>query len=414
METKSIPKISVIIPVYNVEAYLAECLDSVCSQSLREIEILCVDDSSTDGSLRILEEYAAADARIRLFRNDENRGVGAARNRGLDAARGEVVYFLDSDDRIAPGTLEKIRDRMERDRLEGLYFNLKLFFRDPETDGPVGDVPEHRTGTYPEPAYTGKELLALLLKNGDWRYYIQAQAWRRSYYAEQGIRFPEGIVHEDVFFCPALILPAARVGVLDEPLFQRRYRPGSIMTSVSWGKRRQGLLRSYLELVRFFHRREIRELPALRILVLTHLMIRGMQEEKRPLTPEDFGPVSAEDRRLLEEALPKTGYCLKYDLYVRYEIPAGSRRLYLYGAGSVGRKVLRWLRDEGLPAAGFLVTDAAPGENAEGLPVTGIDAYSYREGDGILVTVGKKAEADVIRRLEEKGLPYLTGKELRS
>ena len=91
------PKISVIIPVYNVEKYLAECLDSVINQTLKEIEILCINDGSTDGSAEILEQYAKKDERIKVF-NQENLGAGSARNVGIKQAQGDFLAFLDSDD----------------------------------------------------------------------------------------------------------------------------------------------------------------------------------------------------------------------------------------------------------------------------------------------------------------------------
>ena len=93
------PKVSVIIPVYNTEKYLRECLDSVVNQTLKDIEIICINDGSTDGSLDILNEYAQNDNRFIII-NQENKGAGAARNKGLDVAKGEYLYFLDSDDYI--------------------------------------------------------------------------------------------------------------------------------------------------------------------------------------------------------------------------------------------------------------------------------------------------------------------------
>ncbi|MGF0069697.1 glycosyltransferase family 2 protein [Candidatus Spyradosoma sp. SGI.093] len=92
-----IPFVSVIVPVYNAEKYLRECLDSVIDQSLREIEIICVDDGSTDASPAVLAEYAARDSRVRVI-TQENAGVGPARNAGIRAARGEFVAFIDPDD----------------------------------------------------------------------------------------------------------------------------------------------------------------------------------------------------------------------------------------------------------------------------------------------------------------------------
>lgn len=91
------PKVSVIIPVYNVEAFLPRCLDSIVGQSLRQIEIICVDDESPDNSIAILRDYAARDSRIRII-SQQNKRQGGARNTGFDAATGEFVAFIDSDD----------------------------------------------------------------------------------------------------------------------------------------------------------------------------------------------------------------------------------------------------------------------------------------------------------------------------
>ena len=94
-------KVSVIIPVYNVEPYLKQCMDSVVGQTLKDIEIICVDDGSTDGSLDILREYAAEDNRIQII-EQKNAGAGAARNNGMRHATGKYLSFLDSDDFFEP------------------------------------------------------------------------------------------------------------------------------------------------------------------------------------------------------------------------------------------------------------------------------------------------------------------------
>ena len=104
------PKVSVIIPVYNVEKYLSECLDSVVNQTLKDIEIICVNDGSLDGSAEILEEYAQKDNRIKVI-TQENRGVSEARNSGLKIASGEYIAFLDSDDYIDLKFFEQLYKR---------------------------------------------------------------------------------------------------------------------------------------------------------------------------------------------------------------------------------------------------------------------------------------------------------------
>ena len=104
------PKVSVIVPVYNTSAYLRECLDSIINQTLKEIEVICVDDGSTDGSLDILKEYAKKDKRFTII-TQQNTSAGAARNAGLVVAKGEYLSFLDSDDFFAPEMLEEMYNK---------------------------------------------------------------------------------------------------------------------------------------------------------------------------------------------------------------------------------------------------------------------------------------------------------------
>ena len=105
------PKVSVIIPVYNVEPYLRRCLDSVIHQTLSDIEIICINDCSPDNSLAILQEYAAKDPRVKVIDFAENKGVSVARNTGMDAATGEYIGFVDSDDYVDLDFYEKLYAR---------------------------------------------------------------------------------------------------------------------------------------------------------------------------------------------------------------------------------------------------------------------------------------------------------------
>ena len=120
--------ISVIVPVYNVEKYLRECLDSVCGQTLKDLQIICIDDCSPDGCGAILDEYAAKDGRFTVFHLEQNRMQGYGRNLGLDHAEGKYVYFLDSDDKIEPDALQVLYDRCAPDGIEVAVFGYKAFY----------------------------------------------------------------------------------------------------------------------------------------------------------------------------------------------------------------------------------------------------------------------------------------------
>ena len=114
-------KISVIVPVYNVEPYLPQCLDSLIEQTFNDIEIICVNDGSTDGSLNVLNHYAAKDSRIKVI-DKPNGGVSSARNRGLDAAQGEYISFVDGDDWLKQNAYEEIISAVDKRNVDMAVF----------------------------------------------------------------------------------------------------------------------------------------------------------------------------------------------------------------------------------------------------------------------------------------------------
>ena len=118
-------KVSVIIPVYNVEDYLTECLDSIINQTFSDIEIICVNDGSTDNSLSILESYKKSDNRIKVF-SQENAGQGAARNKGVENSCGVYVCFVDADDYIPHDAIEKYCKNIEKNNSDVVILTILL------------------------------------------------------------------------------------------------------------------------------------------------------------------------------------------------------------------------------------------------------------------------------------------------
>lgn len=119
-------KISIIIPIYNTEKYLRRCLDSVCNQTFVDIEIICINDCSTDGSLNILNEYAQKDNRIKIIDFKENRGVAIARNTGIDEAQGEYISFVDADDYVDLDFFEKLYNKAIKTNSKLVVSNVQL------------------------------------------------------------------------------------------------------------------------------------------------------------------------------------------------------------------------------------------------------------------------------------------------
>lgn len=120
------PKISVLIPVYNTEDYLSACLDSVCGQTLQDIEIICVNDCSTDNALQILNEYAQKDSRIQVFSFPKNSGLVSVRKKGIEQATGQYILFVDSDDWIQPETCEKLYETAVQHDVDVVHFGTQI------------------------------------------------------------------------------------------------------------------------------------------------------------------------------------------------------------------------------------------------------------------------------------------------
>ena len=237
--------LSVIIPVYNVEKYLAECLDSVCSQTQKDIEIICIDDGSTDGSAAILDDYARRDPRVRVIRQ-ANVGVGAARNRGLDIATGRYVYFIDSDDWLADeNALSVLCETAEREQTDIIFFDAKCVIE----DGLAGQTAYNEKTYLRTHSYggmkTGVALVNEFIANKEYQASACLVFLRRQLLNDHAIRFKKGIIYEDNIFTMACALAARRAMHLPCSFYSRRVRVGSTVTEEKSFRHVQGYLSCY-------------------------------------------------------------------------------------------------------------------------------------------------------------------------
>jgi glycosyltransferase involved in cell wall biosynthesis len=243
--------VSVVIPVYNSESYLSECLDSVISQSLEDVEVVCVNDGSSDGSKGILEQYASRDRRITVI-DQPNRGPSAARNVGTAAAKGEYIYFLDSDDFIDADALESLYERARSDELDVLYFGATPFFEDSTLEKEHSAFKSYyrRSREYPG-VMSGRQLMSEMSDNHDYRPSVVFQLIRRGYYERTGLSFYEGILHEDNLFTFLCALQADRAAYVPQTYYHRRVRADSIMTAQKTVAHFRGYFVCYLQMLRF-------------------------------------------------------------------------------------------------------------------------------------------------------------------
>ena len=223
METIT-PKISVLIPAYNAEAYIDECLASVREQTLADIEIIVADDGSTDNTLQRVEAHAAVDGRIRLLRLS-HRGVSPTRNALLAAAEGTYVGFVDSDDTVAPDAFEQLYRRAEACRAD-MVIGSVLYCRADGSSYRMGE----RSKTFPAPSevLSGKECFCRLMENDEYVPMVCGSLFRRRLVTEHGLHF-ECATHDDEFFTPYAFYAAGRVAYCPGDFYFYRLHNASLV-----------------------------------------------------------------------------------------------------------------------------------------------------------------------------------------
>lgn len=222
------PKVSVLIPVYNTAEYLATTIDSIVNQTLREIEIIIIDDGSTDDSLEIIKQYASKDNRIK-FISKSNSGLSETRNLALTYASGEYLYFMDSDDILDITALRRGYDLACSKNLDLVVFDAAVFGADNllHNSGLSYDRSEYLES---ERIYSGNEIITKMINCGVFKSSVCLHIINREFSDSLSLKFYPGILHEDELYTPQLYFKASRVGYIPEKLFNRRIRENSIMT----------------------------------------------------------------------------------------------------------------------------------------------------------------------------------------
>ena len=224
------PKVSVIIPVYNVEEYIRECLTSVVNQTLKDIEIIVVNDGTEDQSIERIKDIITNDIRIKLI-NKENGGLSSARNVGITNACSEYLLFLDSDDYLTLDALDELYSFAKTNELDQLFFNADPFFeKDAEEDNSSYKSYYKRNGKY-DSIMSGQKLFIKFDENKDYKPSACLQLLRMEFISNKNINFYEGILHEDNLFTLQCLLNAERAAFLNKSFYKRRIHLNSIMTT---------------------------------------------------------------------------------------------------------------------------------------------------------------------------------------
>lgn len=315
------PLLSVIVPVYNTAPWLARCLDSICVQTYRNLEILCVDDGSTDNSAEILAGYAEKDSRIKVF-TQANGGLSAARNTALEHATGEWVLGVDSDDYLADDAVERAMAKVDAE-VDAVFIGVKMVNENGEELSDAEGyftLPEKRERFSPE--------LALRLNVCFW-----SKVWRRSLIEEHGLRCPQGMYHEDEGFYYAAAPWLRLVEFCPASCYYYVQREGSIMHS---GRSAQDEARMYVRVLDFVRERLMPAYAEYYMCMLWRIYKQSYSHVRR----EDRAVLAAICRTAVPKAVDEADYrvaCLTRPStgWVRYE---PRRKLYcLFGVPIVGR-----------------------------------------------------------------------------
>lgn len=241
--------VSIIIPVYKVEQYIYRCIESVLNQTYRQLEVILVDDCSPDGSMEtvkklINESSKSTDLRFKYLRHECNRGLSAARNTGLDAAKGDYIFFLDSDDEIVPNCIETLVSGSEDGKIDVICGGL-------EYCGSVELFGSDSNFNCRDAYYIGEKAISKAFVAGLIPYSAWNKLLRRDVLCKEKVSFKEGLLFEDNLWIFILINSVKQIKTISKKTYRYWIRPGSIATSTDHLKRRQNMSVVLLERDKF-------------------------------------------------------------------------------------------------------------------------------------------------------------------
>jgi len=279
------PKVSVIVPVYNVEAYLTECLNSIVNQTFDDIEIILVDDGSTDLSGNIMNEFAKKDSRIIIY-SQLNQGVSAARNSGISLASGEYILFVDSDDSILENSIETIYKQATETNADIVIGNVLYCYQDGRQIKAF-----HRTQEMNNIIISGDICFMKLMEVNAYPPLTYLLFIKREFLKKNELYFKKDVIHEDELWCVQALFNAKRVSLIDFYYYLYRQREGSIMNSDNNLFRINSLLIVVPELDRFAQELYKKDNISkdsigyiyLRIFVIYHVMGKLIKKENKNL-----------------------------------------------------------------------------------------------------------------------------------
>lgn len=401
--------VSVIIPVYNVEKYIERCLENICMVKNISIEIICVDDASTDSSLALIKKYAKKDKRIRIFGNKINKGQSHARNIGLSNARGKYIFFLDSDDWIEACSIEKMYFVSEENRLDVLFINMQIHYEDKKLK--KIDVARYlqRTGTY-DGVLNGIRLFELFHRYGESIIAVCLMFCNREYMKRNSISFYEGVIHEDFLFYPQVILQAERTMYLKDVFYNycRRWNSTSLdMSVIQRVHRFKSFVILYCELHRFLWEKKClrKNIAISNYLRMTYNS--AINSYMNCSNVDDLAGIAFSEyshELVYQGLLGVLEGRFSYNLLPHLNKIRSAGKLLVYGSGYISNEVIRWLIVHGIHDFHIVVSDGNPRKHFYGRYTEYISNYiKLKEECFVIVAANNISSKEMVINLKQKG-----------
>ncbi len=400
------PTFSIIIPIYNVEKYLTECLDSVFKQTYTCYEVICVEDASTDRSLDILEKYAKRD-QIKLLINNQNKGLSYSRNRGLLEAIGEYVLFIDSDDYIDMNLLETISNEMESEEYDFITFDSRVVYDSDACE--ICTYNPTRKKTYAR-GLTGGDLYIEQSANGDYKPTVWQYCYRREFLNSNGITFDVGRYNEDENFSFNVFIQAKNTLTIPKVMHSYRIREKSIMSDINLRTRLLDNIDSFAEI--------LADMIESRKFEGTHSRCAQLQVERWcSILITNYCRLTYEEKIIFDQQVSND-----YFRDVIFNVIVGKKRasmfckeaydalnnagyIYIFGAGKYAQKTIDRLKYSRYKISGIVVSDISSNPTEyNGYKVNSIESVMNIDDALIIIAVAEKKQSEVLAFVNHAGL----------
>lgn len=403
--------LSVIVPVYNMERFLPDCLDSLISQTLSETEFICVNDGSTDLSEQILINYELRDKRIKVM-NRENGGLSEARNTGMKCARGDYICFLDSDDWLKKDALREMYNIAKKNDAEILSFDADCYYESEDLkQKEYKDEYYHRKKSYGGPK-DGKKLFCELVENNDFCDAAWIMCIKRDWLEKEKILFYPGILHEDCLFSFQCYMNSKKIMHVKKEFLVYRIRENSIMTSGASHASMYGRLVCYLEVIKYLLQNDLTsDIKSSIASFATFIMYNikyvdfALNHTER-MKASNLEPIL----QMLADSMEVGAsgqYGISANIYLLgfQELLKRHSKIILYGAGKIGRLVYKYIATQKLDSHifSFAVSQTDSNYLIEGIPLRNIDDLADEKEALVLITARKDYQMDMIYKAKTLG-----------